>query len=263
MNAGAPLISAEQIVAYKGVRSQKIAVRTALPLGSPSKGKVLGRARYIVSYNPQLKVPNWVAYPVDGKKNEIQVDRPNFVVDPDLKRTIASTSVDYSRSGYDKGHLVSPLDISSHGLQAVREAYFLSAVAPQTPVLNRRTWKNIENWTRVYAEHTGDIVYVTAGPAFIGVGKRAKPNGMQVLTIGDRVAVPTHFFRVHLRFSQGKPDVIAFLVPNDSDLDPHPEKYLVSLAVIENATGLGFFPDALDEHGLDRDGVPSGLWTDR
>lgn len=263
VNEGAPLISLNQTVADKRPSRDVIAIRAALPLGAPSEGLILGRAGYVISYNPQLKVPNWVAYPVDAKDAPILDGRPRYAIDPDLNETVQSTRSDYSLSGYDRGQLVSNMDMKRYGRKAMREAQYLSAVAPQTPVLNRGTWWNIEREARRYSLETGEIVYVTAGPAFIWSNNIGDRNGNQVLTIGNGVAVPTHFFRIHMRLENGRPKVIGFLVPNDSDLDRDPGRYIVSLATIEKGTGLRFFPEASDEHNIDRNRVPAGLWTDR
>lgn len=232
--------------------------------GAPSGGKVLLRKWYVVSYNPVLKVPNWVAYRLDNLPDRPSIRRPHFVTDPDLNPSVAATSRDYrvSNRRYDRGHLVSGGDMRRLGEQAMREAYYHSALAPQTPVLNRYTWYAIEAMARTYVAKSGESIYITAGPAFLDTSSAGRLDERSVrTTIGNGVAVPTHFFRVHVRLVRDRPDVLAFLVPNDSDLDRDPTEYIVSLATVENATGLRFFTELLYDQQPDREHIPNALWV--
>ena len=150
-----------------------VRVRTLLPFGAPSKGHLLVRVGYVVSYNPKLKVPNWVAYQLRVGSTELVSRRRPFVSDPDLDPSLRASMRAYRRSTYDRGHLVSVADMHSIGEQAIREAFYLSVVAPQTPVLNRHTWRNIERMARAYVVKEQKEIHITAGPIFLGkVGNR-------------------------------------------------------------------------------------------
>ena len=194
---------------------------------------------------------------------EATAPRLSFISDPNLPPFLSATNDDYRQSAYHRGHLVSALDMQTIGEQAVREAYYLSVVAPQTPVLNIHTWRKIEKMARAYVAHTGDAIHITAGPVFLRRSEKGDPDKRLVRTIGDGVVVPTHFFRVHLRLVNGRYDVLALLVPNESDLDRDPTTYLVSLATIEDVTGFSFFPDLTGERGPNRDLVPTTPWAIR
>ena len=226
---------------------------------------LLVRDRYLASYNRVLKIPNWVMYRV-APGLAADVARPRFIPDPGLGQD-GSTHADYLGSGFERGHLVSAADMAFVGETAVRQAYYLSVVAPQTTVLNRRTWLSIEKLARDHVSATGETINVMTGAAFQygpprREGERFGPSlgpGRSVLTIGEGVAVPTHFFRVHWN-SERRPDVLSFLVPNDSDVDPDPTRYIVSLRSLQRYTGLSFFPPSYDYVQPDLDMIPNGFW---
>jgi DNA/RNA endonuclease G (NUC1) len=54
---------------------------------------------------------------------------------------------DYTRSGYDRGHMAPNADFNDTYENAVR-TFFIANIWPQTPELNRVTWLKTENETR-------------------------------------------------------------------------------------------------------------------
>jgi DNA/RNA endonuclease G (NUC1) len=54
---------------------------------------------------------------------------------------------DYTRSGYDRGHMAPNADFNDTFENAVR-TFFIANIWPQTPELNRVTWLKTENETR-------------------------------------------------------------------------------------------------------------------
>ena len=186
-----------------------------LPVYPRTGATLLARSQYLVSYNTKLKLPNWVTYRIVYGK-PVDFPRPRFPIYEELQEVRTATKQDYRGTGYDHGALVSAADMAILGEQAVREAYYLSVAAPQTHVLNRGAWAKIERQARQHVATTREPINVMAGPAFdkaFGFWDEHK-----VIAIGDGVAVPTHFFRVHWSWQNGRLDVLAFLVPNDSNL---------------------------------------------
>jgi endonuclease G len=86
---------------------------------------------------------------------------------------------DYSRSGYDRGHMAPSGDMPN--VQAQQQSFSLANVVPQTGVLNRGLWEGIESAVRRLAEQQGDL-YVVTGPAF---------SGTRLRSLQGRVLVPT------------------------------------------------------------------------
>ena len=57
------------------------------------------------------------------------------------------------------------------------------------------------------------------------------------------MAVPTHFFRIVIRRrSDGDPEILGFLVPNNVVGDEEITQFITSLKHIEETTGLDLFP---------------------
>ena len=61
-----------------------------------------------------------------------------------------ATNTDYTRSGYDKGHMAPAADMK-WSPEAMKESFYFSNMCPQHPQLNRRGWKNLEEKIRNWA----------------------------------------------------------------------------------------------------------------
>ena len=72
---------------------------------APKQEQIIRHTGYTVSYNKDLKLPNWVSYELTRQETKGKEKRSNrFIADPLAIGTIA-TNADYTRSGYDKGHM--------------------------------------------------------------------------------------------------------------------------------------------------------------
>lgn len=190
---------------------------------------------YSVSYNKNLRLPNWVAYELtrqETKGKEKRGDR--FVSDPQAKGIIADNS-DYKRSGYDKGHMA-PAGDMKWSTAAMKESFYFSNICPQHPQLNRRGWKNLEEEIREWAEKDSAII-VICGPV---VGKHPKTIGR------NKVAVPKQFFKVVLAPYAKPMRAIGFLFNNQMAVEPL-STYAVTVDSIEQLTGIDFFASLPDE----------------
>lgn len=68
--------------------------------------QIIHHTGYTVSYNKDLKLPNWVSYELTRKEIKGKEKRSNrFITDPQVRGLIA-TNTDYAHSGYDKGHIL-------------------------------------------------------------------------------------------------------------------------------------------------------------
>jgi endonuclease G len=86
---------------------------------------------------------------------------------------------DFSRSGYDRGHLSPNADMSTHSAQG--ESFTLANMVPQWPENNRGIWEGVEGSTRALASQYGEVWVVTV-PIFAGG---------QTQWLHDRVAIPS------------------------------------------------------------------------
>lgn len=106
----------------------------------PRQEQIIHHKGYTVSYNKDLKIPNWVSYELTRQETKGKEKRSdNFIADPLVKGAIA-TNADYARSGYDKGHMAPAADMK-WSPEVMKESFYFSNMCPQHPQLNRRGWK--------------------------------------------------------------------------------------------------------------------------
>lgn len=201
-----------------------------LDIGKPgSADVVLERTGYAVGYSKQHHQAKWVQYRL--KKEHVlstgKVDRTNdFRPDPELPST-SSDMKDYSKSGYDKGHLA-PAEDMRYSAKAESESFFMSNMSPQIQGFNRGIWSRLERQIRRFAHEEGSIVVVT-GPIFPSFGGRK---------LGD-MSVAGKFYKVV--YSEGpKPKMIAFIVPHEAS-SADIKNFVCTVGQVEKETGLRFF----------------------
>lgn len=93
-----------------------------------------------------------------------------------------ATNADYTRSGYDKGHMAPAADMK-WSPEAMKESFYFSNMCPQHPQLNRRGWKNLEEKIRNWAIADSAIIII-CGPI---IEKQPKTIGK------NKVVVPQCF----------------------------------------------------------------------
>ena len=158
-------------------------------------------------------------------------DSNKFVVDPDVKGATAYNE-DYTRTGYDRGHMA-PAGDMKWSLKAMRESFYLSNICPQKPGLNRGVWKDLEEQVRLWAKENGRV-WIACGPVISSDMRRLGKN---------RVGIPKSFYKVLCMEVNGKMEGIGFLFENrDYENGVSPRKMAVTIDSVENLTGIDFFP---------------------
>ncbi len=105
---------------------------------------IIDRGIYRSYFNLSIKEPVTVTYTLFHGGGEASRKNDRFK-DDTLKITL--TGEDYSKSGYDRGHLAAAEDFAySDSLQGLTFSYF--NCVPQTPELNRGKWKKYEEYVR-------------------------------------------------------------------------------------------------------------------
>lgn len=201
---------------------------------------ILKRMAYTASYNNKMKNPNWVAWELTRKETTGTQERSDkFVPDPDLPEPRAKTS-DYTRTGYDRGHMAPAADMK-WSVKAMEESFYMSNICPQHKNLNRGDWNDLEDACRAWAKKYG-TVYIACGPIY------DRPNPKRIGA--NKVAVPDRFFKVVLIYNRKDPMALGFIFPNiarSQDLN----KYQVTVDDIEHITGFDFFskvPDHIEDY---------------
>lgn len=212
---------------------------------SPWDEQVIQRKWYMLSYNNQYEVANWVAYILDHKKLQNCVSRKdNFRSDP-LINGGSATPEDYKGSGYDRGHLVPAGDMKFEA-QAMSDTFYMSNMTPQAPRYNQGMWAQLEVLIRGWA-YKYKKVYIVTGPILRG--------NMPAIGRINKVAVPPAFFKVVVRQeANGTWKGIGFLM--DTNLPYNSlDAYTVSIDTVEDLTATDFFnflPDN-DESRVERE----------
>ena len=200
--------------------------------------QIIEHIGYTVSYNPTWLVPNWVAYELTAVETGGEQERSNhFKPDPLVEGDPVVTS-DYSKSGYDRGHMAPAADMK-WSEQAMRESFYMTNICPQLHNLNAGDWKDLEEMARSWAQQYGNI-YIACGP----IVEAEYP------TIGKThtIAVPAAFYKVFLRQTNKGWTSIGFIMPNKAGNRPL-MTYMLTVDEVEAQTGLDFFynlPDSIE-----------------
>ena len=204
--------------------------------GMPSNNsdQVLCRTGYAVGYNYQTKNADWVAYHVTKESVNAQFKRSNkFKADAELPEYAQSTLSDYSKSGYDRGHLA-PSAAMDFSQQSMQESFLLSNMSPQLPGFNRVGWRLLEEHVRDLANEYQEL-YVVTGPIYEG----------NESSIGDGVVIPSAFYKVILDPYYN--DAIAFIVPHRDVSGSELVNFVTTIDDVEQRTNLDFFANTSDD----------------
>lgn len=207
-------------------------VRTAS--SAPSQEKEYTGFR--LSFNSENRTPNWVAWELLGSEvSDSKASRSNkFWQDTDLYN--CPTTRDYTRSGFDRGHLCPAAD-QKWSQQAMEDCFSMANMCPQDHDLNTGAWNTLENRSRNWALRDSALVIV-AGPIY---------TDSDTQTIGEaKVRVPGAFFKVMIAPYVDKPRGIAFIYPNMSSPGSM-EQYVTTIDEVERLTGHDFFYRLPDE----------------
>jgi endonuclease G, mitochondrial len=220
------------------------AARVYLALGNPSNANasdpnnyLLAGNYYVVSYSRDRAIPNWVAWRVT-RADMGQVDREDtFRPDDRLpKGWPRVTPVDYTGSGFDRGHVAPSADRNSSP-EAMASTFLMTNMTPQTGDLNRGPWQKLEAYLRTLVTRGSDL-YIIAGV----YGEKGK--------IKNKVTIPTNSWKIAVAVPAGAPvpdavtadtRVIAVDMPNVKGIkNADWQVYRTTVRDIEQKTGYNF-----------------------
>jgi len=213
--------------------------------------QVLDNPGFLVGYSEGRRQPLWVAYRAESLKGRRLGKRPErFEADPRVANAV--TDIDYRGSKYTRGHLAPNYLIGKlYGRAAQHATFLLTNVSPQLRRLNELAWQRLEEAEADVVAPRAIELWVVAGPVF-GTAPRVLKSGIQV---------PDAFFRAWLDVDDGKPRVLAFVVPQAVCGTEPLSKFLVSVDEIEQRTGLDLFHELADpqEAALERE-IATNPW---
>ena len=215
--------------------------------------QVIQHEGYTVSYNADYRIANWVAYVLTDKEaRSDKAERQNkFVVDP-LVKGASATNEDYTRTGYDRGHLA-PAGDMKWSEKAMRESFYLSNITPQKPGLNRGIWKELEEQIRLWARENGAVLIAT-GPVI--------PDEELNRLGKNRVGVPRQFYKVLCMVVNNQLEGVGFLFENRDYGTTPLRQMMVPIDSVEQVTGIDFFPALPDDEERQMEAtVHTDLWS--
>jgi endonuclease G len=175
-----------------------------------------------------------VAYTLTKEKTKKLFNRSDkFIVDPQVTGTACNK--DYSKSGYDRGHLAPAADMGWSST-AMAESFYYSNMSPQVPAFNRGIWKKLEELVRSWATENNTI-YIATGPVLTS----------SLPTMGvNKISIPKYFYKVILDYSGQDIKGIGFIIPNLGSKEPI-DHFAVSIDSVEKFTGIDFYPSLADK----------------
>ena len=146
--------------------------------------QILDKEFYEICYDHNLKTAKAVSYTLYGDLvNETNIQkRPSFKIDREVEKQYRASTKDYTKSGYDRGHLApdASFDWSQESLDAT---FKLSNIIPQARKVNRTTWRKAEHHARFIATVLGEVniinlITYSETPTRIGKNQIAVPEGL-------------------------------------------------------------------------------------
>lgn len=198
---------------------------------------VLRNPGYLAGYSEIRRNALWVAYRARPVAQKRYMPRPaHFTVD--YRSLVRVSAADYSRSGYDRGHLAPNFLISQlYGRDAQLATFRMTNITPQHPHLNRELWQRIEEVEADFFARWFEELWVITGPVF--------DERREYLQGG--VEIPDAFYKILLDIDRaGRPRVLAFLVPQQVRGDAPLDQLTVTVDQLEQVTGFDFFSELED-----------------
>lgn len=197
---------------------------------SHSPEQLIEKSSYIVSYNKDTKIPNWVAWHLTAGHTDGPAKRMSKFYEEECIASPRATLEDYRGSGWSRGHMC-PAGDNKWNETAMYESFSLVNVCPQNASLNSGLWNKIEMDCRRWANRFG-YLYIVCGPVLMNRKHE---------TIGaNKVVVPEAFFKVILCLEE-KPKAIGFVVKNSAGAKKK-DQYVNTIDEVERITGYDFFP---------------------
>ena len=226
--------------------------RTGHP--APADITILDRGHFKIGWSNTLRHPVWCAYHVIQAADHAEYKRPSFILDRSISK--APRPDDYTKSGYDRGHMAPNFAIATrYGEDEQRKTFMMSNIAPQSPALNRGVWRDVEHriaelWTARYGE------------IWVVVGCIPSRNG-ETLS-GTNIDVPEKFYQVIIAQEGMDVRALAMIFPQKISWHAWAARNIISIDELEEMTGLDFNPDLPQfiQDPLESE-LPTRLWPVR
>ncbi len=215
---------------------------------------VLRYKHFTTVLNPARRLAYYSAYNMDGLQSK-KVKRLNdrFITDPLIQKSLQLSMQLATRSGYDRGHLMSRSHVcwgeQREAEIAAKQAFYMPNISLQLPSFNRVYWLKLEDLERKIASDHGKLVGFS-GPVFLAkdVSFRGDFELEDGLIARETFRIPRKYWKVIVFKNSEQLAYTAFLMDQDEmekkkitrDFDL--KRYMVSIADLERTTKLTFDP---------------------
>ena len=198
------------------------------------------KPQYTLSYNRGKATINWSAWRLDSSWIGTTQRQDDFRPDPALPAGWYQVmDVDYSGSGYDRGHMV-PSGDRTNSVPNNSATFLMTNIVPQISANNQGPWEEFESYCRSLAQQ-GNEMYIFSGTAG-NIGTIAQ----------GRIVVPAVTWKVVIVLPNGSDDLarvnkgtrtIGIIVPNQPPLDMQApwRNFRTTVNAVEYLTGYDFF----------------------
>ena len=181
---------------------------------------------YAVGHSGLTRTPLWGAENLTAANliaGEGIARHDNFRADTRLSPGDRSELKDYSRTGYDRGHIVNNRDMTPDKRD---ETFLLSNIVPQNSESNRGIWASIEAATRHEVKKKGQL-YIITGVLF---------HGERLQSLKGKVMIPTALYKC--LYDTVRQQAGCYVVANE----PGAGYRIATVAEVELEAGLNLFP---------------------
>lgn len=206
---------------------------------------------YSLCLDKTKKAALWVAYPLHNAYMGSAGRNEEWTYDPLIDTSYQPMLFSSYKGNYDRGHQLPSADRQATD-EMNRQTFYFSNMTPQLSGLNQNLWATLES--KVRNNICDDTLYVVTGCYFENTTTTTYDGG------GNTVPVPTHYFKVLLRTTEGRTGKsianctaselksIGFWVEQKAyGSDALIYSTCTSVATIEEKTGFTFFPTAPEE----------------
>ena len=202
---------------------------------------LMEKHQYVVSYNRDRGIPNWVAWHLEstwlGNVPRKDTFRPDSTL---LASWFHVKKSSYNKSGYARGHHCPSAD-RTNTVEDNSATFLMTNMMPQAPNNNSGPWEKLEKYCRTLVSQ-GKELYIYAG----GYGSQGTIDH-------GHVTIPFHLWKVIMVLDKGSNDLsrvstttrlIAVDMPNINDQISRTEDwkiYRVCVDSLEARTGFDFF----------------------
>lgn len=212
------------------------------PISKSYELEIVNHKAFTLGYSEKHEQAAWTFHKLTKKNTYGEASRRNLNFEPDVKvSTQSALSSDYSRSGFDRGHLVPAGDFKCCQ-DLLEDTFWVSNLSPQDQDFNRNIWNNLEQAVRNWARKNNEL-YVFTGSILT--------NDLPKIGRYNKISVPKFFYKIIVLQNSdiSKTQVKAYLIPNEPGLGYNFQQYAVSVDEIEKKTKLDFLsilPDTVE-----------------